>query len=478
MVLRTRRPSQRLRFSFSRQAFLVTRSRTLPRPIVVAAARLAAAALACAASTGRVGAARAAEPVGLDRPIDPVAIEGARVPEVLGRPIASLRVAAWRDGGWVPIPFQVDERDAKGGWVYSAGPEAGADDDGGRFDANDVLFVMARDLAGRRPPDAPPPAAEGAVAPAALRELAVRDPLDGRTAFAYLTAWDGAAPPASTLDYVRYTPETDEVRAANFSAGFNDKVPFAIDRLGRLLADGTWAPSHVDILKIRLRSTIWSVYDFDRDQDDFESVTAAWIDGPVRVVLHKGMSVAMVLGIQTPKLWNDTIFLPHSFQYSVDIALPFSIPAIFSKFELTSGVDFDGLTGAKLYVKGVPEPVAVQGNPDHSALDALRASGAEQRVTALDWNGSFSLTRIHIDRSVPLRVKVRWVDDPALEDPPERKRGATPGLYFDFENWLGVEQRNVTIGTGIYLPPGFEHGQEEIFERRLDHPLEVVETAR
>lgn len=448
-----------------------------PRPRSLDARAWLAAGLVGLAATAAAHPAAAAV-VGLDRLIDPVAIEGARVPEVLGRPIAALRVSVWRDGAFVAIPFQVDERDAKGAWVYPHGPEAGTDDDGGRFDADDVLFVMARDLGAPRPADAPPPSADGASAPAVLRELAFRDPLDGHEAFAYLTAWDAAAPPLSATDYVRYAPERDEVRAANFSAGFNAKVPFALDRMSLKLADGTWAPSHVDILKIRLRSTIWSVYDFDRDQDDFESVTAAWIDGPVRVVLHKGMSVAMVLGIQTPKLWNDTIFLPYSFQYSVDIALPFSIPAIFSRFELTSGVDFDGLTGAKLYVKGVDEPVAVQGNPDHSALDALRASGAEQRVTALDWNGNFSLTRIHIDRSVPLRVKVRWVDDPAVEDPPERKRGATPGLYFDFENWLGVEQRNVTIGTGIYLPPGFRHGEEETFERRLDHPVELVDPAR
>ncbi len=452
----------------------MTSARPRPRPLDARAWLTAG--LVAVAATAAAHPAAAADVVGLDRPIDPVAIEGARVPEMLGRPIAAIRVAAWRDGALVPIPFQVDERDAKGAWVYPSGPEAGSDDDAAHLDANDVVLVMARDLGGRRPSDAAPVTSGGA-APAALavlRELARRDPLDGRTAYAYLTAWDDTPPPPSPVDYVRYLAESDEVRAANFSAGFNDKVPFALDRMSLLLGDGTWAPSHVDILKIRLRSTIWSVYDFDRDQDDFESVTAAWIDGPVRVVLHKGMSVAMILGIQTPKLWNDTIFLPYSFQYSVDIALPFSIPAMFSKFELTCGVDFEGLTGAKLYVKGVPEPVAVQGNPDRTALDALRASGAEQRVTALDWNGVFSLTRIHIDPAVPLEVKVRWVDDPAAEDPPERKRGATPGLYFDFENWLGVEQRNVTIGTGIYLPPGFRHGEEETFERRLDHPIELV----
>ncbi|MBK7974054.1 MAG: hypothetical protein IPK07_12525 [Deltaproteobacteria bacterium] len=435
------------------------------------AASLASAVIATGPSAARAGLGRS-----LDRPIDPVAVDGAHLPEVLGRPVASLRVEVWRDGAFAPIPFQIDERNAAGGWVYPSGPEANADEDAGRFDANDVLFVMARDLAGARPAGAPPPAADGA-APAVLRELTFRDPLDGRTAYAYLTAWDDAAPPPSPVDYVRYVPETDDVRAANFSAGFSARVPFAIDRMSLKLADGTWAPSHVDILKIRLRSTIWSVYDFDRDQDDFESVTAAWIDGPVRVVLHKGMSVSMILGIQTPKLWNDTIFLPYSFQYSVDIALPFSITAIFSKFDLMSGVDFDGLSGAKLYVKGVPEPVAVAGEPPRAALAALRASGAEQRVTALEWNGVFSLTRIHIDRSVPLEVKVRWVDDPAVEDPPERKRGATPGLYFDFENWLGMEQKNVTIGTGIYLPPGFQHGDEETFERRLDHPVELVAPA-
>ncbi len=419
------------------------------------------------------GLARAVDGAPLDRPIDPVAVEGALLPELLGKPIASLRLAAWRAGALVAVPFQIDERDATGAWVFPAGPEASRDDDEERFDANDVLWVMARDLGEAKPPDAPSWEVAGA-RPTVTRELRFRDPLDGSTAYAYLAAWDGTPPPPSAVDYVSYEPTADEVRAASFTLGFNREVRFAIDRMRLRAADGSWSPSRVDILKTRLRSTIWSVYDFDRDQDDFEAVTAAWIDGPVRVVLHKGISVRMILGIQTPKVWNDTVFYPYSFQYQVDMAMPFTIPSIFSRFELSSGVDFDGLTGAKLYVKGVHGPVAVVGEPAGEALARLRASGGEQRVTALEWNGQFSVTRIQIDPAVPLRVKLRWVDDATVDDPPERVRGATPGLYFDFENWLAVEQKNVTIGTGIYLPPVFQPGDEDGFERKLDHPVALA----
>ncbi len=444
------------------------RARTRPSLVPVLAGWAASVVLVT-----RAAAAPPAAATPLDRPIDPVTVEGAALPELLGKPIGSLRIAVWRDGTFQPIPFQIDERDATGGWVFPAGPEASHDEDDGHFDANDVLSLMASDLAEAKPADATAWAFAGA-SPAVVRELRFRDPLDGRMAFAYASAWDGAAPPPSDVDYVRYDPATDEVHARTFILGFNPEIPFAIDRMRMRLPDGSWSPSRVDILKTRLRSTIWSVYDFDRNQDDFEAVTAAWIDGPVRVVLHKGISVRMILGIQTPKVWNDTIFHPYSFAYQVEIAMPFTIPSIFSRFELSSGVDFDGLNGAKLYVKGVAGPVAVVGQPAGEALARLAASGAEARVTALDWNGRFSVTRIQIDPSVPLRVKLRWVDDPQLEDPPERVRGATPGLYFDFENWLAVEQKNVSIGTGIYLPPTFRPGDEDAFERQLDHPVTLA----
>jgi len=57
----------------------------------------------------------------LDRWLDPVIIRGEQLSELLGTPIDHFFLYRYEHNGLVPIPFQVDERDAQGEFIMTAG---------------------------------------------------------------------------------------------------------------------------------------------------------------------------------------------------------------------------------------------------------------------------------------------------------------------------------------------------------------------
>lgn len=405
----------------------------------------------------------------LNRDVEPVLIVGEQLGPFLGRPISSIRLHAIRARGIEPIPLQIDERHPKGEYVFTDGPDKDHDKDRGLFDANDELVFMAFDLGDRLENLDAFPAHKGN-RPAVIRELVIRDPVDGKRGYAYLTAWDGEAPAYSRTDYVTYKAAEDLVEATSFAIGFNKDTPFAIDRASVRLPNGKFSENRVDILKIRLTSTFFRFYDFNRNQTDFGSKTAAWIDGPVRAILHKGISIRMILGLQSPKIWNDTVFYPYGLEYGFDIWSPFAIGTVASKFEMYSGMDFRDLRGGTFYTNGMDKPVTITGNPKNPEIAKVNAIPEENRFAAIGWENSYFLMRINIPPEVPIKLHAYLVDDPDLIDAPERFPGAVPGMYFRMEDWLKVKQTKFSIVTSVHVTDTFTPGQEKLFFTKLDKP--------
>ncbi len=410
----------------------------------------------------------------LSRDVDPVILTGAQLKTFLGKSNASIRLSAVRANGLEPIPYQIDERNKDNDYVFTAGPDKDdyreKDFDKDNFDANDELVFMARDLGEQMEDISAYPTFKGAK-PAVLKEIVIKDPIDGKRGYAYLTSWSGDAPTPSKTDYVNYKSAEDLVEATSFAVGFNKETPFAIDRSMIRLSDGKFSDNRVDILKVRLKSTIWGFYSFNRNQDDFGAKTAAWIDGPVRSILHKGISVRMILGIQSPKIWNDTIFYPYGLSYGIDVITPFSIPSIFSKFEMFSGMDFRDLRGGTFYTNGMSKPITITGNPNSPELAALNANPDENRFAAIGWAGSYFIMRIQIPPEIPLKVNTYLIDDPNYVDGPERFPGAVPGMYFQIDDWLKVQQKKFSIVTTVTVTDTFQPGQEKSFIGRMDRPV-------
>ncbi len=403
-------------------------------------------------------------PGGLDRPIDPVIIPGSQLHTFAGKPIASMRIYSVREGKLVPIPYQIDEKNEDDEYVLTSGPEKSKDEDKGLLDANDELVFMASDLGERM--------TSGDDLPEVLfrKELIIRDPVDGKRAYAYLFLFGGTPPAPSPVDYVTYDPEADEGRTRTFSLGFDKKLKFAIKTVRTRLADGSFSENSVDIMKIRMNAKVLG-FDLTRDQTDFSSKRGGWIDGPVRAIKYSGMSVRLVAFLQSPKLWNYTFFYPYALSYDFDVKTPFPIGKVTSKFSLIGGVDFMDLRGAEIYSTGFPKPYVVTGVAGSKDLEAVNAGGYSTGFVAVKHRDMYFLTRIITPKDVPLIPDIYLVDDPGLNDPPEYQPGAVPGLYFNIRNWENVFATSFKIKNFVIVTDQFVPGDEKAFFKKFDTAL-------
>jgi hypothetical protein len=151
----------------------------------------------------------------LKRTEDPVIIEGKDLMSLLGSRPDRLSLMAWTYDGFQPVPFQMDERDEKGEYVFTMSVEGGkttpsneADQDP-KLDANDELVFMVFDAGDRHPEVSFPDGVDKGV------EIEITDPVDGGKAWIYLFAFKNEAP-RSGLDYVRGAAVRAGLRQVNY----------------------------------------------------------------------------------------------------------------------------------------------------------------------------------------------------------------------------------------------------------------------
>jgi hypothetical protein len=156
---------------------------------------------------------------------EPVVIPGAALADLAGVDVHDLDVFVWggNAGGYVPIPFQVDERilaSFNEGTPYPFSQTMydveGRDD--GLLDADDEVVFMYRDAGQTPAPAAAPwPAGAGDVS----YEIAVQDPRGGGSPRRYVYVFSGAGLARSPVAYVAWAGSEDRPVASElFEVGF------------------------------------------------------------------------------------------------------------------------------------------------------------------------------------------------------------------------------------------------------------------
>ena len=149
----------------------------------------------------------------LNRPSDPVVMDGSQIADLTGLSPSTVVAFRWRSG-WTQIPVQIDERFANDyGIVYNttplgfanlayadAGTFMGADPDP-TFDNDDELVFMAKDAGDKASWIAPDP--NGVVA-GTRTQILITDPLTFEEGYVYLFQTDGSLTPDAEADYVTY----------------------------------------------------------------------------------------------------------------------------------------------------------------------------------------------------------------------------------------------------------------------------------
>ncbi len=418
----------------------------------------------------------------MKRNIDPIVLTGSDLPSLQGRTIRTLRLVAWKQGALVAIPYQLDERDAEGVYVFRTSHPDQHDVDQGTLDANDELSFMVRDMGDRLPE---PQIAENKL----LAEIEVRDPVDGARAWCYVGT-DRRFPQRSSQEYVSYDPENDRILSRYYRIGFSKEAPISYGDT-TITPEGGGNGARINERVLTRLDAKLKLFGFHlkKSEADFRSLRKGYIDGPVRVIKRVGNSMRAVFGIYGPEAVVDYTFYLANWIMPTALYLPVDVKGFCSELSLRAGTHWTPESeGMVFYTKYI--------EPGTAVIDG-RTSEAEKNMDlrldvdniwhlytgALNATGQGSiLFRILLDEKLKEHLKATTYYYDKLTEEDFEKDPVTEDLYESyFEGsylWTGME----TLSKGHYnitswatVMPDFKTpGDEKKYLNVLDRPVEVI----
>lgn len=414
----------------------------------------------------------------MKRTEDPVIIEGKELAPLLGADLEKLSLMVWKGDGFKAVPFQVDEKDEKGGYIYDMSIEdnkvvaSKTVDPDPNLDANDELIFMIFDAGDKCPGDSFPKGAQKGA------RLEITDPVDGAKAWAYLFSFKDN-PPRSDLDYIKSIHDTARsvirTETKNYIVEYVDNAGY-YNHFSRVGPDGTESPDLSDRFKIRcVASVAFNTLHFPFAMDELlKSQVLAFKDGPIRLL---SLSQGYMDGPANIRLESgQAVFTSYSNSYIVPVHLnvPIDADVLLSDFKLHGENDFnENAYGTYYYDENNPY------NPD-IVLDG-KMSEAEKNMdykSDHDWlvlKGPYgaSVFRIVFPPEWDFINKgLYYKDNPEIADPPEDN----PGLVatgFDMDGFINLKKGTYSYSFHFYFPHHFEVGDEKMILNILDRPLKV-----
>jgi hypothetical protein len=427
-----------------------------------------------AAALAAASPASAADPLGpcgpIDRAYDAVELAVVQLQRLGKTPIDHLGVVAFRNGHAAAIPFQIDER--RGHRVALAdGSEPLEDDRPGVLDPDDLLVFMVCDAGERK--DARPleESLPGTGTIGEWREIEVRDPADGTTAYAYLVVAE--TPPKTAKSYVDYTPAGDLVGSATYRVGLVDALPKYL----ALLRDGSPTPNLLDGPRLRVHATLLAnLADFTLHEGQGQHRLIAWKSGPVRAVRRSRHYVSIGFGIELTAGVANTYFYSRHVYAPGSMKLPFSPGVFFRQIDAIGGADGREMRGWRYHANGVPRG----GFPiDGHMSDEEKRFHADGDWFALAEHERAILFAVRLSenlaREIPLHLVYR--DDASTPMPPEDVPGTQPLVGFEGHHIERLSGGRYRFALHIFSIPTFEPGDERRILRALDAPVTAAVTA-
>ncbi|MCL4557440.1 MAG: hypothetical protein M1491_02190 [Deltaproteobacteria bacterium] len=426
-----------------------------------------------------------------DRKFDPVVVPGADLAPFIGHAIGGLRLyrAEFRNHRQTvrPIPFQIDERDEYGDWVFdfdkhgdfvpfkrqSLAPQDElvfmSKDAGERLavkDASSERDLFTNGASGRTGLENGTSAQHGA----GVVEIKLTDPLNDSNAYVYLAYFQDDPPALSPVHYVQYNPTTDRIDATLYDMGFSKKAPVSYDYYVIPKAAGGEGINIFDRFKMRLDISTF-LFNLHRDEDDFKSRLVGYIQGPVRVIRRVANSMDVVFGIQSSSVLSDSMYYYDYFQFPTIVNIPIDMRKLYvvKKAKLVTTTDFNhNAIGMYFYNSNNPKGIEITGT--------MSRAQAGLDMSAYDWavvsgpQGAW-MNRVVMGKDVPFIKNLYFVDDRTKLDPPENEPGQIGSTGYDFGNLLKAAKGTYTFTSYIYVPIGYRPGDERPWLNIIDHPI-------
>ena len=296
-----------------------------------------------------------ADSMSLARVADPVIISGQELEPVLGSEIRKIRVFAFDRGKRRVIPFQVDERDSAGNWVWDrviGRPDTTFENDPGqtstpmmvqqhvhsrddedpagseRFDANDMLVFLARDMGDRHAEIAADLPGDTVV------EIEAVDPVDGARGWAYLVSFSGDPPAFLSVRYMQHFRKQRRIQTPIYDFTYSDTCVACLDDLrinGFAIVDRINIKGKVDVQLGPLKDTI------EFDEEDIHGYIEGIIEGPVRIIKRNVLHLDMYLMVRTPDTVCEHFYYPD--YAKVPLCLPIRFPVTKASVLLLTKLD-------------------------------------------------------------------------------------------------------------------------------------------
>lgn len=410
------------------------------------------------------------------RTYDPIVIKGHEFRELLKMPVDKLCLYSANDqGSLLPALFQIDGmKDGEYIWdhIFEKGKNAG--DDNIFFTqteaqpahkslmTEDEVVFLAESLGGK---------SIHLPLPQNAYEIEVTDPNGGGKGYAYLTTCDGRT--RDGKDAIHYHPENNTVESPEYIYGFTDPLHKGILNLFALNDKGP-VTNILDRFKFRLSMRFFFGKVFvSRGESDLNSQVAAYIDGPVRVVLKLKYSVRLIGDIPSPSVTRIVKNYKNMGEYPNDLFIPFSPGVFMTDGELLMAFDFrKNASGARVYTSAWKDEAIIDGRMD-DADRKLASSEFPMWMAVYNDEGGF-VAQIKADPAL-LHAKLTtgffYRDDETFGDEEEYERGSFGEIGWKISGLQNLTGGKYFLKIAVYGKRGFTKGDESEFLRIEDDPL-------
>jgi hypothetical protein len=436
-------------------------------------------------------AADAAAEMTLTRTADAVIVEGGSLESLTGRDIAKLRVFAFHAGKPRTVPFQVDQRDSAGNWVWdlvvprrrplydedmgrAAVPGALRDpvrthddeDPPGKaeLDSNDLLVFLARDMGDRHA------GAREALHTDAVLAIEAVDPVDGARGWVYLAYFEQDAPPRSDVRYMRHVAAHRRIISPIYEFQYSDQLVVRLDDLriqGNPMLD-----------RINLRGKVLAQLGLIKQsiaftENDIHGYIEGIIDGPVRIVKRNIVHLELWGVIRTPDVTCEHFYYPDYAQ--VPVCLPIRFPVTQASVFLLAELHDSPITRTLI------------GAPDGTVSDPMN-KGQETHLPhalPLQWIALDSAlgSVISIVELPPALAEHAIVRPCLCDQPPNTVDSDHPALSgpvagFEIKSSMGCPRGPHTLHGIFLISTGAYREGDEVSAYNLSHASLVVRVSR
>ncbi len=403
----------------------------------------------------------------LKRTYDAVSVDGSALRQMAGKPLEKLRLYSFLDGKFVPVPFQIDEKDAQNNYVLEQGSDKGKDDAPGVLDANDELVFMAWDAGDQISLKEFP---QGVLEHS---EIEVRDPETKEEAYVYLLLFD-APPSLSDADYVKYKTETEEVDAFYYGVKFSEDAPLVFDSMYLKKQIGGDEKNTIDRLKIRFTGKLILGLRVSKNEEDFKTELLAYKDGPVRVIRRTKSEVVFYGIFKSPSAVGNELFYGNYFYFPFVVDFPFDVKDVFAEAKMRLTTEMSPGTTMVYFNSNISKGLTVDGVMSDEEKNVNRAPFTWAVVqSSAQGNTTAFLNMPVISASVPIQPNLFYMDDEALEDAPENFPGQRGNLGYELDNFQWLKKGAHSIGSVLFALPDFKAGDEAQFFNLINKPLKI-----